>query len=76
MYQILLYIHFEFFVTFECSFFCRISFENTELCIKMDDGDGMLLYMNEELSQKQTHVIFLDFLEKSLEKTSKTMEVY
>ena len=57
-------------------FFCRISFENTELCIKMDDGDGMLLYMNEKLSQKQTHVIFLDFMEKCLEKASKTMEVY
>ena len=42
----------------------------------MYDGDGMLLYMYEKLSQKQTQVIFLDFMEKSLEKASKTMEVY
>ena len=57
-------------------FFYRISFENTELCINMYDGDGMLLYMYEKLSQKQTQVIFLDFMEKCLEKASKTMEVY
>ena len=31
---------------------------------------------DEKLSQKQTQVIFLDFMEKSLEKASKTMEVY
>ena len=41
----------------------------------MYDGDGMLLYMYEKLSQKQTQVIFLDFMEKCLEKASKTMEV-
>ena len=42
----------------------------------MYDGDGMLLYMYEKLSQKETQVIFLHFMKKSLEKASKTMEVY
>ena len=68
MYQILLYYSFWVFCYLWMFFFCRISFENTELCIKMYDGDGMLLYMNEKLSQKQTQVIFLDFMEKSFGK--------